>query len=288
MFQRWAGAIVGLMLGIGSSSAQFHAATESFIAANGRDTLLCDVYLPEDPAPKGWGIVFLHGGGFSGGQRDDTVNRTYCTKMAKRGVAVASIDYRLRQIGEGFHCNVPTEAKREAIRWAAEDLSAVIKVLKHRFPGGIIACGSSAGAEAVLDAAFNLELPELRGVISLAGAIEPRAEWADVPVLAFHGTCDALVPFCTAVHHYCPDDSPGALVLAGGGALAQLHQPVSLVAYENAGHELATTLLSNPFFIERNIQFLQAIAQGTFEPEHLTIPLYRPCALPQSSPVPCN
>lgn len=278
----------GLVLCFNTGLAQFHAATESFISANGLDTLLCDIYLPENPSPAGWGIVFLHGGGFSGGQRDDNVNRTYCTKMAKRGVAVASIDYRLRQVGQGFHCDVDIEAKREAIRWAAEDLGAAIESLKHRFPGGIIACGSSAGAEAVLDAAFNLKLPKLRGVISLAGAIEPRAEWADVPVLAFHGTCDALVPFCTAVHHYCPEDSPGALVLAGGGALAQLHEQVSLVAYDNAGHELASTLLSNPLFIERNIQFIQAIAQGTFEPEYLTIPLYRPCALPQSAPVPCN
>lgn len=287
-FRRFGLLVYVLAFSIGSSHAQYHASTEPFISANGVDTLLCDVYLPEQPAVSGWGIVFLHGGGFSGGQRNDTVNRTFCRKLAERGIAVASMDYRLRQVGHGFHCDVSIEAKREAIRWAAEDLGAALDEFGYLFPQGVIACGSSAGAEAVLDAAFNLQLPALRGVISLSGAIEPREDWADVPVLAFHGTCDALVPFCTAIHHYCPEQSPGALLLAGGGALAQLHEAVSLVAFENAGHELASTMLSNPMFIERCFLFHQAIADGSFEPEILTIPLYRPCALPDSSPVPCN
>ena len=124
-----------------------------FISANGTDTLGCDLFLPEAIHP-GWGVVFMHGGGFFTGSRDGAANQAYCAALAARGIAVMSIDYRLRQVGQGFHCDISILDKREAIRWAAEDLVAAIDAFGARFPAGIIAAGSSAGAEAVLDAVF--------------------------------------------------------------------------------------------------------------------------------------
>jgi acetyl esterase/lipase len=208
--------------------------------------------------------------------------------LAERGLPVVSIDYRLRQMGRGFHCDIACDEKREAIRWAAEDLDAAIAAISSRFPNGIIASGSSAGAEAVLDATFNMELPQIKGVISVAGAIEPREDWAPVPVLAFHGTCDALVPFCVDAHHYCPEGSPGALELMGGGGLAKFHDLVQLFAFENAGHELASTLLSNPLFIEQSVLFTEAVASQSFEPRTNTIPLHNPCPLSSPPTFPCD
>lgn len=283
---RW---VVGIALACSlTSQAQYHASTERFLSANGVDSLAYDLYLPEQQGLPGWCMIFVHGGGFSTGSRGDAPNQTYCRKLAQRGLAVVSMDYRLRQSGQGFHCDIARDEKREAIRWAAEDLSTVIDAVSPRFPSGIIACGSSAGAEAVLDAAFNMQLPLIKGVISLAGAIEPREDWVPVPVLAFHGTCDALVPFCVAAHHYCPDGSPGDLQLMGGGGLAAAHALVRLFAFEHAGHELASSLLSNPLFIEQSVLFSRAVANQTFAAHSTTIPSHSPCTLSSHPTFPCD
>jgi pimeloyl-ACP methyl ester carboxylesterase len=192
-----------------------------------------------------------------------------------------SIDYRLRQVGKGFHCDVSIPDKRKAIRWAAEDLVAAIDAIGGNFPNGIIAAGSSAGAEAVLDAVFTLGVPSLKAVISLAGGVEPPAAWRDTPVLAAHGTCDALVPYCIDLHHYCPAESAGALLLAGGGGMALAGAQTALLTIQNAGHEISTSLLTDAQFIERSVEFINAIVTRTFKPSTTTILLNQPCSLLQ-------
>ena len=191
-------------------------------------------------------VLFVHGGGFSTGSRRDQNNQIFCQAIAAIGFHVFSMDYRLHQIGTGFHCDVSTEDKRTSILWAAEDIGRALKHLSSAFPEGVIVCGSSAGAEAALHAAFHLQNPLIRGVISIAGAVEPLAEYIDVPVLAFHGTCDALVPFGMAIHHFCPENSPGSLLLAGAGALAKCIPRCQLYAYQNSGHELTAGILTDP------------------------------------------
>ena len=93
----------------------------------------------------------------------------------------------------------------------------------------IILIGSSAGAEAVLHAAYwpaclvdNIK-SEYAGLISMAGAINSLSYIRRdniIPMLLFHGTCDDLVPFGTAPHHYCDKDAPGYLMLHGSAAIA--------------------------------------------------------------------
>ena len=255
--------------------------TRWFISANGADTLGYDLYMPHADIHPGWGVVFLHGGGFFTGNRDGTACRAYCRALAERGIAVVSIDYRLRQVGKGFHCDVSIPDKREAIRWAAEDLVAAIDAVGRNFPDGIIAAGSSAGAEAVLDAVFALGVPSLKAAISLAGGVEPPATWRDTPVLAAHGTCDALVPYCIDLHHYCPAESAGALLLAGGGGMAQAGAQTALLTIQNAGHEISTSFLTDAQFIERSVEFINAIVTRTFEPSTTTILSNQPCSLLQ-------
>lgn len=262
--------------------------TEWFISANGTDTLGCDLFLPHEAIHPGWGVVFMHGGGFFTGSRDGAANQAYCAALAARGIAVMSIDYRLRQVGQGFHCDISILDKREAIRWAAEDLVAAIDAFGARFPAGIIAAGSSAGAEAVLDAVYAMPQSSLKAAISLAGGVEPPQVWRDTPVLAVHGTCDALVPYCIDLHHYCPAESAGALLLAGGGGLATEGANLELYAIQYAGHELSTSMLTDPFFIERSVDFINSVVTRTFESNSTTIPLYRPCNLSQHPDPSCQ
>ena len=262
--------------------------TEWFISANGTDTLGCDLYVPHESIHPGWGVVFLHGGGFFTGSRDGAASQAYCAALAERGIAVMSIDYRLRQVGQGFHCDISIPDKRDAIRWAAEDLMAAVEAFGARFPAGVIAAGSSAGAEAVLDAVYALPQSSLKAAISLAGGVEPPQVWRDTPVLAVHGTCDALVPYCIDLHHYCPATSVGALLLAGGGGLATEGANVELYAIQYAGHELSTSMLTDPFFIERSVDFINSVVTRTFESNSTTIPLYRPCNLSQHPDPSCQ
>ena len=263
--------------------------TQFFTSANGIDSLGLDLYPSQPESPlHGWGVIHLHGGGFSGGTRNDAHSQQLAQALGSMGVQVISIDYRLRQIGRGFHCDVPIEAKREAILWAAEDLGMAVEHVADRFPAGLVVCGTSAGAEAALHAVFHLGLPGIRGVVSIAGAMEaPGGTEPQVPLLAFHGTCDALVPFCEAVHHHCPADSPGALMLLGGGALAQRMPFVHLIAFEHVGHEISHTQDNIPWIADQITAFVASLHTGSFLPQIQSIPSSEPCSTPHYESLPC-
>jgi len=230
-----------------SLSSVFHSQAQenhSYIVRG--DSLLELSLFRSDSQPSETLILFAHGGGFSGGSRLQVKNVAFCNALSQKGIDVASIDYRLRQKQDGFHCDVPIEEKREAIAWAAEDLlSAWVHLHKSGYKN-VILSGSSAGAEAALYAAYHIGSEGVEGVISIAGAMEPApSDAATIPLLAFHGECDQLVPYGEAIHHFCSEESPGALLLQGGGALAHCSSQTRLVSYENKGHELSAELLSD-------------------------------------------
>jgi hypothetical protein len=127
------------------------------------------------------------------------------------------------------------KVKCKPSRLAAEDfMDAVHFMLKNGSeykidPSKIIVGGSSAGAEAVLNAVYNettdgrgscqnIKNVEFAGVFSLAGAVVDAryiTEENAVPGVFFHGTEDNLVPFGTAPHHWCDRDKPGYIILDG-------------------------------------------------------------------------
>ncbi|MDA7742985.1 alpha/beta fold hydrolase [Flavobacteriales bacterium] len=234
--------------------------TLEFWAADQVTPLQLDLH--SSPVPSSVGLskslfVFVHGGGFFSGSRNHPLNAQFCTALAKHGIDVASIDYRLLQQGRGFHCDIPNDEKRAAIQAAAADLEQAIALLKPDYPNGIVIGGSSAGGHAVLHAAYKRQLVDIQGVISISGAMEPIKTTNPTPLLAFHGTCDALVPYGEAIHHCCNRNESGALLLHGGGALAECLPQVQLHAYLNAGHDLANTLLSDSTCIATCADFIQ-------------------------------
>ena len=237
--------ILGLL--ILSLSSVFHAQgqeNQAFIVRG--DSLLELSLYSAASKPSETLVLFAHGGGFSGGSRLQVKNVAFCHALSQKGIDVASIDYRLRQKQDGFHCDVPIKEKREAIAWAAEDLLEAWVHLQKSGYKNVILAGSSAGAEAALYAAYHIGSQGIEGVISIAGAMEPvPSDAANIPLLAFHGECDQLVPYGEAIHHFCPEESPGALRLQGGGALAHCSSQTRLVSYENKGHELSAELLSD-------------------------------------------
>ena len=150
----------------------------------------------------------------------------------------------------------------ETFKLAAEDFIDAIKFMSDHAeefninPDKIIVGGSSAGAEAVLNAVYNPDLmfenPEkyadinVSAVMSLAGAIVDVRylnEEQAVPGIFFHGTDDNLVPYATAPHHYCENGKPGYLILDGSKSIVEkLHKLESsylLYSYEGAKHEIS-------------------------------------------------
>lgn len=205
------------------------------------ENLAFDFYQAKDDSIHSKPLLLLvHGGGFSGGKRDNPLEKKFSEVMAKKGFAVASMSYRLLRKGKGFNCETPAQEKIETFAWAADDvLQATSYILENAAslgvnPQKIILVGSSAGAEAILHAAFMQKLPAFQnpmyahiryaGVISFAGAmlnVDYISKENAVPSLFFHGKKDNLVPYKTASHHYCDKNAPGYLVLDGSKTIAK-------------------------------------------------------------------
>ncbi len=207
-------------------------------------------------------VIFVHGGGFSGGDR--TAGHALAAYLSQNGIACASISYTLYMKDKSFSCDGILAEKIRAIQITASQLWHATRYLMDRSEEigidttRIFISGSSAGAETVLHAAFwdreQMQLfqpvlpPGFRyaGVISGAGAImdlnliTPENK---LPVMMFHGDEDELVPYGTAAHHYCPPDSPGWLMLFGSRSIArhleQLNGTGMLITYRGGGHSYA-------------------------------------------------
>ncbi len=215
-------------------------------------------------------ILYVHGGGFSGGSRDGDNLVAFAEDFAKKGYAVASISYRLTMKGKSFGCDQPAQNKIKTFQAAVQDIRQATKYVLDRKdewginPAQIVLAGSSAGAEAVVHAAYwkaadlpanTVTLPagfRYAGVISMAGAIvdlQLITETTAIPTMLFHGTCDNLVPYATAPHHYCQAGDPGYLILHGARSIAdRLHdigKPYYLFTSCNGRHEWAGKPLSD-------------------------------------------
>ena len=61
-----------------------------------------NIFLPDSSTPTGL-VIFIHGGGFTGGDKAFIYNSTFesdITELLNNGVAVATINYRLLETGD--------------------------------------------------------------------------------------------------------------------------------------------------------------------------------------------
>jgi para-nitrobenzyl esterase len=208
-------------------------------------------------------LIYVHGGGFSGGKRNDKNTVRFAKNMAARGYAVAAISYRLTRKKLGFGCATKSEDKIIAFNEASKDISAAVRYLlnkssKFRINANkIILIGSSAGAEAVLNLVYiynEKTLPKafkFAGVISMAGAltsVENITTETAIPTQLFHGTEDQLVPYDRAPHHYCKTTDAGYLQLYGSRAIADKLKKISASYYLYTIDEGDHSWASRPMF----------------------------------------
>ena len=245
-------------------------ATFTYIQKDGQNLDL-DIYTPAfDDETSRPVYLYVHGGGFSGGTRNSAEIVNFCKKIARRGYVAVSMSYRLTRKGTAtaFGCDCPAQDKLATFAAAVEDLQdASYFLIENRVsfgidPQKIIISGSSAGAETVLSAAY--EPPycygldsgpvQYAGVVAMAGAIADTSKIYDesaIPSMLFHGTCDNLVPYGSAPHHYCQEGQPGYLILHGSKTIAdklnQLGKPYWLFTVCGANHRIAGSPMSDYF-----------------------------------------
>jgi len=234
--------------------------TRTYATKNG-EALQLDIYQPKDDTlqqrPM---IIFMHGGGFSGGTRTNEAEVKFAETAAKKGYVAVQISYRLTRKGQSFGCDFEAEGKLQTFRLAAADFMDAVNFMvseKEEFgidPEKIIVGGSSAGAEAVLNAVYNERLMfkdlvdyenfTFAGVFSLAGAIVDAkyiTEKNAFPGVFFHGTEDNLVPYATGPHHWCEREKPGYIILDGSRTITEKlrEQGASylLYSFEGGQHE---------------------------------------------------
>jgi len=88
----------------------------------------------------------------------------------------------------------------------------------------------------------------------MAGAVTDTIKIYDdsaIPSMLFHGTCDNLVPYASAPHHYCPNNKPGYIVLHGSYTIAEklrkLGKPYWLITACGGKHEWAGKPMNDYF-----------------------------------------
>ncbi len=212
-------------------------------------------------------MIFVFGGGFAGGERNNEAYIPYYDFLAGHGIDVVAIDYRLglKDVDSAVAGDVRSMigVMKNAVDMAVEDLySATLFVLDHAAewhidPRCIMISGSSAGAITVLQAengicnstaAASVLPPDFRyaGVVSCAGAIfstsgKPRWDKAPAPILLFHGNADSNVPYKKAsimgVGYY------GSRIIAR--QLDKLASPYYFYSAQCVDHSLAVTPLED-------------------------------------------
>lgn len=192
----------------------FHYATH-----NG-EVLYLDRYMldGEVDAPRPC-MIFAFGGGFVKGVRNHEYYSIYFERLAREGIVVVSIDYRLglKNLDADGGMVAMIGAFDNAVNMAVEDMYCATNfVIANSQEWAvdttkIMLSGSSAGAIAAVQAewmrcngAWRAEvLPKdfrYAAVVSCAGAIfsikgKPKFDATPAPMLLFHGTSDKNVPY---------------------------------------------------------------------------------------------
>ena len=215
-----------------TTTAFTSAAAEPVISPDGtylfekRDTcnLFLDVYNPAKGSETTFNgvekptIIFMFGGGFIRGTRDDEDYLPWFKMMTDNGYRIVSIDYRLGLKGSNKVGVAQVNVLDKAIHMGVEDLYSATNFICDNSeqlgidPSNMVISGSSAGAIIVMQAEYEIcnktswtaILPEgfrYKGVMSFSGAILSREgkvdyrELTPAPTLMLHGTVDELVPY---------------------------------------------------------------------------------------------
>lgn len=240
--------------------------------------LLMDIYQPQgDMNQVRPVLLFIHGGAFLFGSREDPNSVNVCKGFAEKGYVAVSIDYRL-----GLNTFSAASAERAVYR-GVQDTKAAIRFLKENHTSygidtsRIFAMGNSAGSISAIHAAYfeddertnissTFTAPDLGclscsgnafihndkpiAIANLWGAIVDTTyiEAGDVPMISFHGTDDFVVSPDSAN----PFSSPFFPALSGSNYITPRLQNLGITTeyykFYNQGHEPWGVVSETPYF----------------------------------------
>lgn len=180
--------------------------TEETNFAGEKEKLTLDIYQPAGDTLKGRpAIIWIHGGGFSGGSKDSGPTAHLSYEFARRGYVTVSINYRLRQQPgndwPGTFSDANSDAKA-ALNWLRKN-SDKYGVDKHHIAVG----GDSAGGNIAINLAYcgdtSGEGVDNNGIFAVIDMYGPYM-WAQLkrqktPVFIIHGDKDTVVPYQQSV-----------------------------------------------------------------------------------------
>ena len=243
----------------------FGQKTFQFAEKDGQKLFL-DVYKAENADSDKPLLIYVFGGGFIMGQRNDTAFLPFINMFNSLGFNVVCIDYRLGLKNAGQPGALNFKPLIKAIDMAVEDLlSATDFLLKNSALTGVnaentVIIGSSAGAITVLQTDYKMrngyvkkgiidENFRYKGVVAFAGAIFSQngriryRKSAPSPTMFLHGTADKVVTYKQInllKWHF-----------AGTKKLVKKFEknnyPYYAYRYRGLGHEVN-------FFVERNLE----------------------------------
>ena len=213
-------AIIALVLSLSAMASNTNKKSYLY-AVKGTDSLYLDHYVSPVSGKRPC-MIYVFGGGFVRGTRDNESYAPYFKFLNDKGFDVVSIDYRLGLKVLTTMQHMPSIREtigllNDSVNFAVEDLfSATLFILENAEKWQIdtekiVTSGTSAGAIAVLQAENAIcnrtpsaaVLPQgfnYAGVISYAGAIfsvDGKPKWTEkpAPIMFFHGSSDAQVPY---------------------------------------------------------------------------------------------
>lgn len=230
---------------------------------------LLDLYLPNTPVTgKIPVLLFIHGGGFTGGDKGDI--KVLCTNIALKGFAVISMNYTLTPSltstpGSGCGANMSEGLPpnglfhpllEQAIITASNDAILALDWIKtnadaYNFDtNNVSISGGSAGSMTALYTAYssNQAVLPIRSVVDLWGGLENASviENNSPPVITFHGDRDTIinVAYAYAIHNRLADlqkTNSSLNIMAGKG-----HAEYSYIAL-NKVDQIAAFINSNKY-----------------------------------------
>lgn len=132
---------------------------KTFVYANYPDKELPLDFFPSQQPGERPCVIVVHGGSWAAGDRKQLPELN--SYLALQGYHVAAINYRL---APQYHCPAPVEDINAAIRYLSAH-AADLHIDTTRF----VLLGRSAGGEIVLNAAYTMHNPAIKGVISYYG-----------------------------------------------------------------------------------------------------------------------
>ncbi|MDO6431688.1 alpha/beta hydrolase [Flavitalea sp. BT771] len=232
-------------------------------------TLKLNVYQPAgDTFRLRPAVVFIHGGGFSGGTEKDYYADSICSALARRGYVTISLGYRLGIAWAPHMSNADSILKQlEAAYRADQDARAAIRYIRKSSSIGRIDTtkmfigGASAGAitsillaylnqdelssdfvfrNGPLDGTGTYDYPgyatKVKGVINMEGVILDTTwiKTGDVPIFSYYGTADPFYVVSGAV-----SGSPFAPIFGGQGIRLRFNHlgiPNGIITYPGGVH----------------------------------------------------